>query len=556
MKIALAQINTTVGDFEGTVRKIAAFVKKGRSRKADLIAFPELTLTGYPPRDLVEIPDFVSKNLRALVDVSGLARGIAIVVGYAERNERPGEKPLFNAAALCQDGVIVERYFKNLLPSYDVFDEGRYFEPGRESGLWNFVVNDSKDSEDARKIGISICEDSWNDKTFWETRLYPRDPIEEQVQRGSEFLLNLSASPYSLGKPKLRRDMAVAMSQRHGVPFLYVNLVGGNDELVFDGRSLAVNPLGRVVAEGKAYKEDLLVVDLKEIRGGQVSSSAAKPMSDMESVHHTLVLGLRDYVHKCGFKKVILGLSGGIDSSLTAVLAVDALGSRNVVGVAMPSPYSSRGSIEDARRLARNLKIKLEVYPIRKVYEAYRRLMPRKGGKGPPDAAEENIQARIRGNVLMTLSNRYGYLVLSTGNKSELAMGYCTLYGDMSGGLALISDIPKTMVYELSRFIQSKRPVIPEGVFTKPPSAELRPNQTDQDTLPPYEVLDPILKAAIEDRRSEEEIVRMGFKPKTVREVLGCIKKNEYKRRQAAPGIKVTSKAFGIGRRFPMARKM
>jgi NAD+ synthase (glutamine-hydrolysing) len=538
VKLALGQIDTTVADFEGTIRKIGEFVQRAKAQKADLIAFPEMTTTGYPPRDLVEVPGFVEKNLKALEEIARLASGIQIAVGYVERNSTPGGKPLFNAAALCRDGKVAARYFKNLLPTYDVFDEGRYFEPGRETGLWG-------------ELGISICEDCWNDKLFWEKRLYPRDPIEEQVGKGAKFLLNISASPFTLGKPQLRRDMLQALAIKHGVPIFYVNLVGGNDELVFDGRSLSVNSRGEIVAEAKAYEEELLVVDTNDLN----PLAKVPEIRDIEAVYRTLVLGVRDYVRKCGFQKVVLGLSGGIDSSLTAVLAVAALGPENVIGVAMPSPYSSEGSLTDARALAKNLGIRIEEHPIAGVYNAYRGLFGRKP-EDTPDLADENVQARIRGNILMALSNRSRYLVLSTGNKSEIAVGYCTLYGDMSGGLAVIADIPKTMVYEVARYAQSLRSVIPEVVFTKPPSAELKPNQMDMDSLPPYDILDGILKAAIEDNKSEEEIVALGFDGATVAKVVRWIKVNEYKRRQAAPGIKVTSKAFGIGRRYPIARKI
>jgi NAD+ synthase (glutamine-hydrolysing) len=544
VKIALGQINTTIGDFEGTVRRVAKFVASAKKKGADLIAFPEMTLTGYPPRDLVEVPSFVEKNLRALEEVAKLSQGIAIIIGYVGRNENGGGKSLLNAAALCRDGKVVASYVKNLLPTYDVFDEGRYFEPGKAIGLWDF-------ESFSKKIGISICEDIWNDKLFWEKRLYPHDPIEEQVNLGADFLLNISSSPFSLGKDCLRRDMLQAVALRHGVPLFYVNLVGGNDELVFDGRSLTVNERGEVIAEGEPYEEDLVVVDLEEMS----ATGENPPMEEVESIYRTLVLGLRDYVRKCGFKKVVLGLSGGIDSSLVAAIAAEALGPENVIGVRMPSPYSSKGSLTDSALLAKNLGIKMETYPIKGIFHSYRRLLKRKGGR-EPDLAEENVQARIRGNLLMALSNRYGYLVLSTGNKSELAVGYCTLYGDMSGGLSIISDLPKTMVYEVARFVQKRKSVIPEAVFSKPPSAELRPNQTDQDSLPPYEILDPILKAYIEEHRSEEEIIQMGFPPQTVKQVVRNVNRNEYKRRQAAPGIKITSKAFGIGRRFPIARKI
>ncbi len=536
MKIALAQINTTLGDFDGIVRKVAAMIRKAKGQGAELIAFPEMTTTGYPPRDLVELPSFVDRNLKALEPIAREAHGIRVVVGFIDRNPQPGGKPLFNAAALCYDGVVRERYAKNLLPTYDVFDEGRWFEPGRETAVWD-------------GLGISICEDAWNDKLFWERRLYARDPIEEQVNRGAGFLLNISASPFSIGKEKIRRDMLCALALRHGKPLFYVNQVGGNDELVFDGQSLAVNAGGEILAEGKSFREELLVVDSE----APPRENAGSP-EELELIHQALVIGIRDYVKKCGFQKLALGLSGGIDSSLTAVLAAEAVGSKNVLGLLMPSPYSSRESLVDAEALARNLKIRIKTIPIGRIYASYRKAFGRDGRS--PDLADENIQARIRGNLLMTFSNREGWLVLSTGNKSELSVGYCTLYGDMSGGLAAISDLPKMMVYDLARWINRKKRAIPERVFTKAPTAELKPNQTDQDMLPPYKVLDPILKALIEEMRSEEEIVAMGYPRKTVRWVIQRVERNEYKRRQAAPGIRISSKAFGIGRRYPIARKV
>lgn len=539
MKVALSQINSTIGDFEKIVRKVVSQIEKAKSCGADLVAFPELTTTGYPPRDLLESPGFVDKNLQALASIAREARGIQVVVGYVERNSRPGGKPFFNAAALCRDGKVAQQYFKNLLPTYDVFDEGRHFEPGKEVGLWGLP----------QPLGISICEDAWNDKLFWEKRLYARDPIEEQVSAGAEWLLNISSSPFSIGKERIRREMLAALALRHGRPLAYVNLVGGNDELVFDGQSLVVNARGEILAEGKRFEEDLVVADLDH-----APAFLQKEPSEIELVFEALVIGIRDYVKKCGFKKVALGLSGGIDSSLTAVLAARAIGPRNVLGVLMPSPYSSRGSLQDAMQLAKNLKISYRILPISSIYQAYRKLF-RRGAKRP-DLADENNQARIRGNLLMSLSNREKFLILSTGNKSELAVGYCTLYGDMSGGLAAISDLPKRMVYDLARWVNFRKRMIPEPIFKKPPSAELRPNQTDQDTLPPYEILDPILRAYIEEGRSEAEIVGLGFSRRTVRWVLNRVDQNEYKRRQAAPGIRVTSKAFGMGRRFPIARKV
>lgn len=553
MKIALAQINSTIGDFEGIFKKAVSFVEEAKRQKVDLIAFPELTTTGYPPRDLVEIPGFVDHNLGLLDEIAALSQDLSIIVGYVGHNTHGQGKSLRNAAALCSEGRVVERYAKNLLPTYDVFDEARYFEPGTTAGVWS--LEDPEGTKTLKtKLGISICEDAWNDRLFWQKRLYERDPIEEQVQKGARVLLNISSSPFALGKNRFRIAMLSAQALKHKLPLLYVNLVGGNDELVFDGRSLVFNDRGELVSQGRAYEEDLVIVDLATLSGKTHAMKINDDMEDVESIYRTLVLGVRDYVKKCGFKKVILGLSGGIDSALTAVIAVEALGAENVLGVSMPSPYSSEGSVEDSKKLAKNLGLRLESYPIHPVYEACRHLFSR-DEETLPDLADENVQARIRGNILMTLSNRYGYLVLSTGNKSELAVGYCTLYGDMSGGLAVISDLPKTTVYEVARWIQKTRPMIPPNIFTKPPSAELRPNQTDQDTLPPYDILDAILKAAIEEYKSEDEIIRLGFDPKTVRRVLNLVHNNEYKRRQAAPGIKITSKAFGMGRRYPIAKK-
>ncbi len=540
MKFALAQINTTVGDFEGNLRRIRRFVDQASVRGASLVVFPEMTLTGYPPRDLLENAEFIEKNLKALEDVQKLSASIDIVVGFIRRNSSGTGKPLFNSAALCRKGAVAGIHDKVLLPTYDVFDEGRYFEPGSEP-----LVHEG--------VGISICEDIWNDRSFWKERLYNRDPVEEQVRRGADLLINISASPFSAFKEDLRCRVLRAVARRHGKPLFYVNLVGGNDELVFDGRSLVLNSGGDVVAMAKAFEEELVVVDGDTM---EVPATDAGDVEERELVGRALVTGLRDYVRKCGFKKVVLGLSGGIDSSLVAVLAVKALGSKNVVGVSMPSPYSSRGSLEDARALAKNLGIQHLTCSISSIYASYRKLFKR-GSKSAPDLADENTQARIRGNILMTLSNRHGYLVLSTGNKSELAVGYCTLYGDMSGGLALISDLPKTLVYEVARSLQRTEGFpIPEAVFTKPPSAELRPHQTDQDSLPSYDVLDGILKAVVEEHRSMEEIVALGYPRSVVGKVLKMVHRNEYKRRQAAPGIRVTSKAFGIGRRYPIARKI
>ncbi len=552
MKIALAQINVTIGDFAGVLETIESCVARAEDAGATMVIFPELALTGYPPRDLLEDPDFIRGNRNALAAVAKLSRNLRILVGYVEKNTRASGKRCFNALALCEGGRVRHRYFKRLLPNYDVFDESRYFEPGTGDGILTLGG--------LGKVGVSICEDAWNDSQFWPNPLYAVDPLKIQAKKKAGFLMNVSASPFCVGKPELKRKMFSRMARRYGTPMIYVNLVGGNDELVFDGRSFAMDEKGRLLAEAKAFEEDLLVVDAEKTKKG-ITLRAPKtarrraPVDPMKDVFDALVLGLRDYVRKCGFEKVVLGLSGGVDSTLVAILAAEALGPQNVLGVLMPSPYSSVGSIEDAEALARNLKIETKSYTIRDVYQTYRALFGRPADM-PPDLADENVQARIRGNILMTLSNRHGAMVLTTGNKSELAMGYCTLYGDMSGGLAVISDLLKTKVYELCHYIQRTRQVIPPDVLTKAPSAELRPDQKDQDSLPPYETLDAILEAAIEEQKTEAQIIKRGFDPKTVRRVLQSLHRNEYKRRQAAPGLKITSRAFGLGRRYPLARKI
>lgn len=546
MKLALAQINTTIGDFENTLQKIKECVQKAQDAGAQFIIFPELTLTGYPPRDLLEDPDFIQRNLEALKRVAQFSKKIGILVGYVEKNPGKKGKRFFNAVAYCEKGKVQKKYFKKLLPNYDVFDENRYFEPGVELGM---IKN--------TKMGISICEDAWNDSSYWERPLYNQDPISDQVKAGAKILINLSASPFHVGKSEMKFKMFSQLAKRYRTPIVYVNLVGGNDELVFDGRSFVMNKKGEVVAQAKAFQEDLIFVETEDFqKRSQLAARGKKTVGDdLSDIYEALVLGLKDYVHKCGFQKVVLGLSGGIDSTLVAVLAVEALGAENVLGVMMPSLYSSEGSLTDAEALAHNLKISFQKYSITEVYQCYRSLFGRSENT-PPDLADENVQARIRGNILMTLSNRHGAMVLTTGNKSEFAMGYCTLYGDMSGGLAVIADLLKTKVYELCHYIQKQKVVIPQDVLTKAPSAELRPNQKDQDSLPPYDVLDAILKAIIEDQKTVKQILKMGFEPATVKRVLKSLHQNEYKRRQAAPGLKITPRAFGIGRRYPLARKI
>ena len=543
MKIALAQINTTVGDFPGNVERILRSARAAKERGADLVVFPELALCGYPPRDLVERPDFIRRSEEEMARLAGLLPDIAALVGYVRQSKIEKGKPVADAAALVYGGRVVLDYAKMLLPFYDVFDESRYFEPGNATGVYEFR---------GTPVGITVCEDVWNDKHFWKKQLYTRDPAEETVRAGARVLLNIASSPFNTEKIQFRAAMLQELAAHHNIPVVYVNHVGGNDQLVFDGSSMAFDSSGRMAARAKSFDEDLVIFDTAtgegEMHGG--------PDSEIEAVYQALRLGTRDYVAKCGFEKAIVGLSGGIDSSLVATIAADALGPENVMGVSMPGPYSSSGSIRDAQRLADNIQIDLRVIPINSIFESYLTTLDSAFGEVPRDVTEENIQARIRGNILMALSNKLGSLVLSTGNKSELAVGYCTLYGDMAGGLAVIGDVPKMMVYDLARYANRQNERIPAACLVKPPSAELRPNQTDQDTLPAYDVLDVILKAFIEDSLCGQDIVqKYHFDPELVRQTICRVNAAEYKRQQAAPALKVTAKAFGIGRRFPIAQK-
>lgn len=543
MKIALAQINTTVGDFTGNTERILKFARCALERRAELVVFPELALCGYPPRDLVERPSFIRSSEEALARLAQALPDIPAVVGYVRASHAEQGKTVADAAALLRGGKTVLDYSKTLLPFYDVFDEARYFEPGTAPGL--YPLGDCQ-------LGVTICEDAWNDKHFWKRQLYARDPVEESIRAGAKLLLNIASSPFNRGKIQLRYQMLEAIALKRKVPVVYVNHVGGNDQLVFDGSSMALDAQGRLCARAKAFEEDLVIFDTSD---GQGEINPA-PASETDAVYRALLLGLRDYVAKCGFKKVIVGLSGGIDSSLVATLAADALGPGNVYGASMPGPYSSAGSLRDAELLARNLGIDFRVIPISPIFDRYLTALDPAFENLPPDATEENIQARIRGNILMALSNKLGSLVLSTGNKSELAVGYCTLYGDMAGGLAVIADVPKTMVYELARFANRAAERIPKASLEKPPSAELRANQTDQDTLPPYEVLDVVLQSYIEENLSPDEIVeKHHLDPEVVRQTVQLVTKAEYKRQQAAPALKVSAKAFGYGRRFPIANK-
>jgi len=543
VKIALGQINPTVGDFQGNSAKMIDFARRAQAEGAGLILFPELSVCGYPPRDLVERSSFVAHNRAAIERIALETRGIAVICGLVTPAQAVTGKSVMNSAALLKDGKVAFLQSKMLLPTYDVFDEMRNFAPARSQVLFPFC---------GKQMALTICEDAWNDKHFWNKRLYTFDPVEALIHAGGTVLLNISASPYCIGKADLRRDMLATIARNYKVPVAMVNQVGGNDSLIFDGSSVVFDPAGNLIAQGKSFEEDLLYFDSDRLTG----ELREQLQSEEASAYAALVLGTRDYVHKCGFQQVIIGLSGGIDSALTAAIAADALGPENVIGVGMPGPYSSRGSIDDARALAENLGIRFELIPIQEIFESYRNSLKKVFAGRKEDETEENIQARARGALLMALSNKFGAIVISTGNKGELAVGYCTLYGDMAGGLAAISDVPKTLVYRLSRYVNSRRQVIPKSTLEKPPSAELRPDQKDSDSLPPYEVLDQILEDYVEDSHSPEQIAAdRGIELPLVHRVVRMVERSEYKRQQAAPGLKISAKAFGYGRRFPIAAK-
>jgi NAD+ synthase (glutamine-hydrolysing) len=543
VKIALGQINTTIGDFSGNGGKIIEFSRRAQAAGAGLAMFPELSVCGYPPRDLVENPSFVKRNQEMLERIAEETRGVAVICGLVTPAHAESGKSVMNSAALTKDGRVGFVQSKMLLPTYDVFDEWRNFAAASKQELLPFC---------GRQVGLTICEDAWNDKSFWDRQLYGFDPVEALMRGGGNLLLNISASPFYAGKCELRQKMLAALATKYGVPVAMVNQVGGNDSLVFDGSSVVIAPDGRVVAQAKSFEEDLIFFDTEKLAG-----DLHPQIEGLEgSVYAALVLGTRDYVRKCGFQRVLVGLSGGIDSGLTAAIAADALGNQNVTGVGMPGPYSSSGSIEDARALAGNLGIRFELIPITEIFDVYRKALKPVFAGREEDVTEENIQARIRGALLMALSNKFGSMVLSTGNKSELAVGYCTLYGDMVGGLAVISDVPKTLVYRLAQHVNSRKPVIPRATLEKAPSAELRPNQKDSDSLPPYDVLDAILEDYIEDYKSAEQIAEeRGFDLHLVRKAIRMVERSEYKRQQAAPGLKISEKAFGVGRRFPIAAR-
>jgi NAD+ synthase (glutamine-hydrolysing) len=571
LRIGLCQINTTVGDIEGNTRKILDYISKGKRMGVDLLAFPEMAVTGYPPEDLLLMTKFIDANLKAVEKIARATSSITVVVGFVNKN-----RDIFNAAALLHQGKRVDAYAKSYLPNYGVFDENRYFQAGRENFIFTLK---------ATPIGLSICEDLW----------YPGDPIRTQtLYGGAELIVNISASPYHAGKSTLREKMISTRASDNVAIVAFCNSIGGQDELVFDGGSLIFDQRGELLVRGKQFEEDLVVADLDmeavfrmrlhdprirkdreadEAKGlkkidlanqnhsiqkkPRIPRKAVQPLDRLHEIYSALVVGTGDYIRKNGFKKVLIGLSGGIDSALTAAIAADALGKEGVVGVAMPSRYSSKESLEDAQLLAKNLGIRFLTIPITEIFQAYLKTLsaPFKGVK--PNVTEENVQARIRGNILMALSNKFGWLVLTTGNKSEMSVGYCTLYGDMAGGFAVLKDVPKTLVYELAQFRNRRDgvPVIPQSIFTKPPSAELRPNQKDEDSLPPYPVLDPILQAYVEEDKGVEEIAKMNFNRTLVKEVIQMVDRNEYKRRQSPPGIKITHRALGKDRRLPMTNK-
>ncbi len=539
MQIGFAQINTTVGDIGKNQDRILSAYQKAVDLGADLVLTPELALTGYPPQDLVFKSRFVPETLESLGRLREVVGTVPLLVGYVDFNPRKTGKPFVNGCAILSKELPVQKVFKTLLPTYDVFDEGRYFEPAADQEPVELL---------GTKVGITICEDIWTDKYLkWD--LYRQDPVFTLISKGARAIFNLSSSPYSVGKPALRRRMVSELAVRYEVPFYYCNGVGGNDQLIFDGNSFAIDAAGKTIFQMPGFREDV------GLARSSAEPFAATDLSPEQEIYEALVLGVRDYFSKCGFKSAVLGLSGGIDSAVTAAIAVAALGKENVVGVSMPSQYSSSGSLDDAAALAENLEMVRHVIPIKEPFEVLKNQFKEIFASKAEDTTEENMQSRLRGLILMSISNKFGRLLLTTGNKSELAVGYCTIYGDMCGGLAVISDVPKTTIYKLANWINRQAEIIPSTSITKPPSAELKPDQKDQDTLPPYEVLDEILKLYVEDHFSPEDIVDRGFDPEIVRWIQRKVDMNEYKRRQAAPGLRVTSLAFGIGWRMPIAQR-
>jgi NAD+ synthase (glutamine-hydrolysing) len=545
MKIAIAQINPIVGDFKHNFDKIQQSAHRAIEQQCDLVVFSELVIPGYPPRDLLERKDFIDANQNCLDRLIAAIHGIGVICGFVDKNPSEEGKPLYNAAIVFENQKIIHKVHKRLLPTYDIFDERRYFEPGRENLPFSYK---------GHKIGLTICEDAWNDEDIFKNRIYDQDPVAQNVRDGADLVINISASPYYLGHDKFRKDMFSFMARKYRLPMMFANQVGGNDSVIFDGSSSVFDENGQRIAGASDFAEDFLVFDSKTLKICDHGIHAISTL-DAESIFKALVMGTHNYVTKCGFSKAVIGLSGGIDSALTACIAVKALGRENVSVVFMPSQYTSKDNFEDTQKLAKNLGVALTRIPIDSIFKEFLKVLSPAFKESEPDISEQNIQARIRGTVLMALSNKYGALVLSTGNKSEIAVGYCTLYGDMTGGLAVISDVPKTMVYELARYVNREKEIIPVRIIAKAPSAELKPNQTDQDDLPPYDILDAILKGYIEELKGIRELAQMGFDKGVVEEVVSRVDRNEYKRHQAAPGLKVTSKAFGYGRRYPLAQR-
>lgn len=546
MKIAIAQLNPVIGDFEGNLIKAEKTIKRVYSESPDLILFSELYPSGYPPQDLLEKKSFIlayEESVQTLLAISKKYPKTGILCGIVQPHKNQFGKGLYNSSILIENGKILFQQHKSLLPTYDVFDEGRYFDPGSEIDVFPFR---------GESLGITICEDAWNDPELFPNRLYFVNPVEILIEKGATILINISASPFGIGKETLRYRLIQNHAHKYHRPFILLNQVGANDELISDGNSMVMNANGELIHKSPSFEESVELVQLDT----QHIITDWKPQEEIESVYHALCLGVRDYIIKCGFQKAVLGLSGGIDSSVTCCLAAHAIGPENILGIGMPSPYSSKGSVTDAKQLADNLGIKFRLIPISAIYQSYIEEMKNHyPHTDSVDVSEENIQARIRGNILMAISNKEGSLTLSSGNKSELSVGYCTLYGDMSGGLSVLSDVPKTMVYRLADFINRNSKIIPESILEKQPSAELKPDQTDQDTLPPYDILDAVIARYIDLGKTREEIIQDGYKKEIVDWIIESIIKNEYKRRQAAPGLKITSKAFGIGRRMPIAAK-
>jgi NAD+ synthetase len=548
MKIAIAQINPTIGDFKYNCHKIKEYAARAMDLACDLVVFSELVISGYPPRDLLERKEFVDANLDYLNKLINSIKGIGLICGFADYTFCENGNPLYNSAALFENGKLLYKAHKRLLPTYDVFDERRYFEPCRKHSIFLYK---------GFKIGLTICEDIWNTGSFLKKRFYQIDPVGILIEQGADLIINISASPFCINRKELRWNLLSSIASKYNVPLIYANQTGGNDSLLFDGSSAAFDKYGQMAARCSDFTEDLVVFDLDRQSSAESYRDNIHPVSssDEESVLKALVVGTRDYVRKCGFSRAVIGLSGGIDSALTAYIAVKALGRQNVSLVFMPSEYTSRDNYEDTEKLAANLGIKQEIIPINGIFKEFLKYISPDFDRNNPDVAEQNLQARIRGTILMGLSNKHGSILLTTGNKSECAVGYCTLYGDMNGGLAVISDVPKTMVYDIARFINRDKEHIPARIIDKAPSAELKDSQTDQDDLPPYEIIDPVLKGYIEDLKSADELVKSGFDRKIVEQIIKKVNLSEYKRQQAAPGLKITSKAFGYGRRYPIAQK-